>query len=165
MGKYYNGKLKSIEETKSLHFSLHSNYFCLHVRVTDIVLYPSPQLHQSSIVLQNSTPRCSLDSLSCWAEDWWVHIVNMEISFHLSLKFYLFSVEFCFFFRTLLYQFSVVFLAELTTRLRSRTGVNRTLQRASAARRSALQSGWVGPIRSPRSTSRPAGTSPEKSKI
>ena len=25
MGKYYKGKLKSIEETKSLHFSLHSN--------------------------------------------------------------------------------------------------------------------------------------------
>ena len=53
-----NGKLKSTEETKSWHFSLHSNYSYLHVRVTDIVLYPSPQLH--------STQRCSSDSPPCW---------------------------------------------------------------------------------------------------
>ena len=109
MGKYYNGKLKSIEETKSLHFNLHSNYSCLHVRVTDIVLFPSPHLHQSSIVLKNSIERCSLDSLPCWAENfqsWWVHIVHMEIMFYLSQKFCLFSVEFWLSFRTLLYQFS-----------------------------------------------------------
>ena len=109
MEKYYNGKLKSIEETKSLHFSLHSNYSCLHVRVADIVLHPSPQLHQSSIILQNSTQRCSSDSPPCWAEDfpsWWVHIVYMEIAFHLSQKFCLFSVEFCLSFKTLLYKFS-----------------------------------------------------------
>ena len=31
MGKYYNGKLKSIEETKSLHFTLHCNYSWLHI--------------------------------------------------------------------------------------------------------------------------------------
>ena len=55
MGKDYNGKLKSIEETKSLHFNLHSNYSCLQVRVTDIALCPSPHLDQSSTVHQNST--------------------------------------------------------------------------------------------------------------
>ena len=109
MGKYYNDKLKSIEETKSLHFSLHSNYSCLQVRVADIVLRPSSQHHQSSIVIQNSTQRCSSDSPPCWEEDfqsWRVYIVCIEITFHLSQKFFLFSGEFCLSFRTLLYQFS-----------------------------------------------------------
>ena len=69
MGVYYYGKLMSIEETKSLHFSLRSNFSCLHVRVTDIVLCLSPQLHQSSIVLHNSTQRCSSNSPPCWAEN------------------------------------------------------------------------------------------------
>ena len=97
------------KKRKSLHFSLHSNYSCLHVRVADIVLCPSPQLHQSSIVLQKSTQICSSGNPPCWAEDfpsWWVHIVYMEITFHLSQKFRLFSVEFRLSFRTLLYQFS-----------------------------------------------------------
>ena len=57
MGKYYNGKLKSTEE--SLHFRLHSNCSCFHVIVTDIILRPSPQLYQSSLVLKNCTQRCS----------------------------------------------------------------------------------------------------------
>ena len=69
MGKCYNGKLKSIEETKSLHFSLHSNYSCLHIRATDIGLCPSPQLHQSSIVLQNR-PRDAAQT---------VHLVGQRI--------------------------------------------------------------------------------------
>ncbi len=108
MGKFYNGKMKSLEATKSLYFSVLSNYSCLHARVTDIVLCPTPQLHQSSI-LQNSTLRCSLESPPCWEENfqsWWVQIVYMEITFHLSQKFCLFWVEFCLSFRTLLYQFS-----------------------------------------------------------
>ena len=61
MGKYYNGKLKSIEETKII--------LAFNVRDTDIVMCPSPQLHLSSLVLQNSTQRCSSDSPSCRAED------------------------------------------------------------------------------------------------
>ena len=95
--------------TKSLNFSLHSDYSCLHVRVTDIVLCPSTQLHQSFIVPQNSTQRCCSDSPPSWEKDFqscWVHIVYMEITFRLSQKFCLFSEEFCLSFRTLLYQFS-----------------------------------------------------------
>ena len=68
MGKYYNGKLKSIEETKNLQFSQDSNYSCFHVRVSDIVLSPSPQLRQSPIVLQISTQKCRLVSPPCWTE-------------------------------------------------------------------------------------------------
>ena len=64
MGKYYNGKLKSIEETKSLHFSLHSNYSCLHVRVTDAVLCPLPtdssKFLTSSIALRDAPQRVHL---------------------------------------------------------------------------------------------------------
>ena len=111
MGKCYNGNLKSLQETKILHFSLHSNYSCLHVRGTDIVLCPSPQPHQSSLVLQNSTQTCSSDCPPCWAENfqsWQVHIVIMDITFHWSQKFCLFSVEFCLSFRTLHYQFSAI---------------------------------------------------------
>ena len=98
MGKYYNDKLKSIEETKSLHFILHSNNSCINVRVTDIVLWPFPQLHQSSIVFQNSTQRCTSDSPPSWAEHFQsclVHIMLTEITFHLSYKFFLFPVKFC----------------------------------------------------------------------
>ena len=98
MEKYYNGKLKSIEETKSLPFILHSNNSCINVRVTDIILWPSPQLNQSSIVFQNSTQRCTSESPPSWAEhfqSFLVHIMFIEITFHLSYKFCLFPVKFC----------------------------------------------------------------------
>ena len=62
MEKCHNGKYKSTEDTKSLQFILHSNNFNLNIKVTDIVLFLSPQLHPSPIVIQNSTQRCTLES-------------------------------------------------------------------------------------------------------
>ncbi len=70
MGKYYyNGMLKSLEETKSSVFSPHSIIVLSFMSESSIFLYPSPQLHQSYIVIHNSTQRCSSDNTSCWAED------------------------------------------------------------------------------------------------
>ena len=110
MGKYYNGKHKSIEQTRSLYFSLHSSYSSLHVRVTDIVLCPFPLLLQSNIVLQNSTQRCSLDSPLVGREFSELvspyHIHGNHGPFDPNILLVCFLCEFCLSFRTLLYQLS-----------------------------------------------------------
>ena len=107
MGKYYNGKLKSTEKTESLHFSLHSNYSCLHVRVTEIVMCPSPQLHQSSLVLQNSNSEMQLRQSTMLGRGFSELLSPYRThGNHVSQKFCLFSMKYFLSFRTLLYQFS-----------------------------------------------------------